>query len=411
MTKHFAALFLIGLMWADTVPAQDDWTGWLGPQRDGIARGVELPDSLPDELNERWSIDVGTGYGSPLLVGDHVFQHARQNDAEVLWCIRVDSGDVVWKQSTPVPFKIGNGGEWHGKGPKASPAYADGRVFTHSITSVLSSFDASSGRQLWQRDLTKDFSAPYPYWGASASPVVAEGLVILHLGGDDDGALFAFNAETGETVWRSGTEGASYSSPLIATIDGTEQVVQWNHQSLVGVRLTDGQPLWSYPFPHVGSDQNMPTPTIIGSTIFLSGENRGAHGLSIEHDGEFWSAKSVWHQDDVALNMSSAIAYEGNVYGFSQYDRGRLFCLDPASGEVRWTGPPRTGDNVMLLAADSHIVALLDTGKLVIAEATPDDYREVKRYDVSDQPTWAPPVLLSDGVLVKDKETLKRLAW
>ena len=71
-----------------------------------------------------------------------------------------------------MPFKIGGGGEYHGKGPKSNPILADGRIFSLSISGVLAAWDAKSGKQLWVRDYSEQFGRA-PYWGASTSPIVS----------------------------------------------------------------------------------------------------------------------------------------------------------------------------------------------------------------------------------------------
>ena len=227
------------------------WPGWLGPHRNGWVDHVQPPASWPEKLLRSWQVTVGTGYGSPLVVANRVYQHARQGDHEVLWCLDLETGNVQWRQEYRVPFKIGGGGEFHGKGPKSSPLWAEGRIFTMSITGALSAWDASSGALQWRRDYASQFKKGHPYWGASTSPIVDGDRVIVHFGTDDEGALVALNTKNGQEVWRHGKDGASYSSPLLVEIDGIRQVVQWNHRALVGVDSNSGRALWEFPFPHV----------------------------------------------------------------------------------------------------------------------------------------------------------------
>jgi outer membrane protein assembly factor BamB len=385
------------------------WPGWLGPKRDGWVRGFQPPKHWPERLTKVWQVEVGTGYGSPLVVGQNVYQHARQGDDEVLWCFNLSSGDVKWRKSHPVPFKIGGGAEFHGKGPKSSPMLADGRVFTMSITGVISGWDASSGKLLWRRDYTDrfgDHEQPHPYWGASTSPIIDENRVVVHVGADEEGVLVALEAATGKEIWSHGKDGPSYSSPLVVEIHGVRQIVEWNHRALVGVESKSGRFLWEYPFPHVGTDQNMPTPAFHNGRVLLGGENRGIHCLEPQLIDGVWTVKELWHQDRVALDMSTAVINDDLLYGFSQYGKGRFFCLQPDTGEVLWQGEGRTGNNVMFLSIPGHVVALINDGQLKIVKASGDQFDEVASYRVSDSPTWAPPVLLKDGILVKDKQTL-----
>lgn len=387
------------------------WPGWMGPERDGWVRHFEPPVSWPEQLQKDWQVEVGTGYGSPLVAGDRVYQHARQGEEEVLWCLDRSTGAVQWRQSETVPFQMGGGGERHGKGPKSSPALANGRVFTMSITGVLSAWDADSGERLWRRDYDKQFGKSHPYWGAATSPIVSGDRVIVHFGTDERGALVALDVESGEEVWRHGDDGPSYSSPLVVELQGVRQVVEWNHRALVGVAAQDGRFLWEYPFPHEGSNQNMPTPVVHEGRVLLGGENRGIHCLKPQLNDGRWSVRELWHQDQVALDMSSAVANEGLLFGFSHYGAGRLFCLDPDTGEILWQGPGRTGDNVMLLALPGHVAALINTGELRLLAATGEQYQPVASYRVAEGDTWAPPVLLNEGVLIKDLKTLALWRW
>jgi len=382
------------------------WPGWLGPERNGWVPDFQPPARWPAKLKRGWQVEVGSGYGSPLVAAGRVYQHARQGNEEVLWCLDLQSGRVIWRSAYTAPFKIGGGGERHGKGPKSSPVLADGRVFTMSITGSLTAWDADSGTQLWSRNYDSQFQKSHPYWGASTSPIVDGRRVIVHFGTDKQGALTALDVATGKEIWSLGKDGPSYSSPLLAELQGVRQVVEWNHRALVGVESQTGRKLWEFPFPHVGSDQNMPTPAVHNGRILLGGENRGMHSLEPNLSDGVWTVKRVWQQKQVALDMSSAVINDDLLYGFSHYGRGRLFCLDPNTGKVLWQGPGRTGRNVMFLSIPNHIVALINNGKLNVIRAQGKQFETLASYQVAPGETWAPPVLLPGAILVKDLKTL-----
>jgi len=283
---------------------------------------------------------------------------------------------------------------------------ANGRVFTMSITGSLTAWDADCGTQLWSRNYDSQFQKSHPYWGASTSPIVDGRRVIVHFGTDKQGALTALDVATGKEIWSLGKDGPSYSSPLLAELQGVRQVVEWNHRALVGVESQTGRKLWEFPFPHVGSDQNMPTPAVHNGRILLGGENRGMHSLEPNLSDGVWTVKRVWQQKQVALDMSSAVINDDLLYGFSHYGRGRLFCLDPNTGKVLWQGPGRTGRNVMFLSIPNHIVALINNGKLNVIRAQGKQFETLASYQVAPGETWAPPVLLPGAILVKDLKTL-----
>lgn len=407
--SSWVLLALSGMLCSSILFAADIyWPGWRGPARDGWVDGLQPPAKWPEGLERVWQVEVGTGYGSPLVSAGLVYQHARQGEEEVVWCINAHDGTVKWRQSYAAPFTMGGGGERHGKGPKSCPALADGRLFTLSIGGLLSAWDADSGELLWQKDYSSRFDKTHPYWGASTSPLVDQDRVVVHFGTDGQGSLIALDVANGGEIWSHGTDGPSYSSPILIELDGVRQIVEWNQRALVSVGSESGLQLWEYPFPQVKSDQNMPTPAYYQGLILLGGENRGVHGLEPQLQNGNWTVHARWHQDKVALDMSSAVVNSGLLYGFSHYDKGRLFCLDTQQGEVLWQGPGRTGENVMFLSLPGHIVALINDGTLEVIAANGDRFEKVASYRVSESSTWAPPVLLENAVLVKDSETLTR---
>ncbi|QDS86296.1 outer membrane biogenesis protein BamB [Rosistilla ulvae] len=382
------------------------WPGFLGPKRDGWVSHFQPPAAWPKSLSKVWQIEVGTGYGSPLVDNNRVYQHARQGVDEVLRCVDLATGKEIWKQTHAVPFKASSGGERHGNGPKSTPILADGRIFTMSSLGDISAWDAETGELLWRSGYGKRFSQNHPNWGVSTSPVIDGDHVVAHFGNDDEGALIALDVKTGEEVWSQGNDGAAYSSPLVVEIHGVRQIVDWNHRALVGVDSRSGEALWEFPLPQFTSNQNMPTPTFHNGRILLGGENRGIYGLEPElHEGK-WAVKERWFQKDVALDMSTAVINGDLLFGFSHYKAGQLFCLDTETGEVLWRGPGRTGANVAFLSIPDHVIALFDGGRLQVIKATGKGLEEVASYRVADSETWAPPVLLGTGLLIKDQQSL-----
>ena len=391
--------------------AEDYWPGWLGPERNGWVKDFEPPQQWPAKLTKVWQVKVGGGYGTPLVAKGRVWQHARQGEEEVVWCMDLATGKVQWSARNPTPFKMGGGAEKHGKGPKGCPIYADGRVFAMSITGTLSAWDATTGKFLWKSSQGSRFDAPHPHWGSSTSPIVDGDRVIAHFGNDKEGVLAALDVKTGKEVWAQGNDGTCYSSPLVATHLGVRQVIEWNHRVLAGVESKTGRLLWEYSFPHKSTDQNMPTPAFYKGQVLLGGENRGIHGLEPQLVGGQWTVKKNWSQREVSLDMSSAVINDGLLYGMSHYKLGQLFCLDPTTGEILWAGPPRTGNNVTFLSLPGHVLALVNTGEVRVIKAQRESYQPVASWRVAEGGTWAPPVLLQDGLLIKDREHLTRWAF
>ena len=385
------------------------WTGWLGPDQAARAQGFETPDSWPKELVQHWRVEVGEGYSTPLVVGDRIFQHARLGDDEVIWSLHRKTGKVIWRKSMPVAFVAGRNGESHGLGPKSTPVYADGRLFTLSITGMLTAWSAEDGARLWRRDFRENFDVSHPYWGTATSPVVDGDRIFAHTGSCEDGALFCIDTKTGKNIWVREGEANCYSSPRIETVDGVRQLVEFNHAGLCGIDVKDGSLLWSYPFPHQGNRQNTPTPARVGNLFVVGGEDRSIFGLRIQKTNDGWETERVWEHREASLDMSSPIVHEGSVYGFSQFKSGQFFCLDPESGEMNWRGEARMGEHAQLLSLPGCILALADDGSCRILRASSEEYQLIQRYQVSDGQTWAAPALVHDRLLVKEKNHL--ISW
>lgn len=403
----FIKLVILGALSLAQASGEDSsWTGWLGPDQAGQAQGFDTPEVWPEKLQQRWRVEVGEGYSTPLVIGDRIFQHARQGDDEVLWCLDRKSAKPLWRKSMPIDFVAGRNGERHGLGPKSTPTYGNGRVFTLSITGLLTAWSAEDGELLWSRDFREHFEVSHPYWGTATSPVVEGDRVYAHTGSCENGALFCLDSKTGKDIWVRKEEANCYSSPRLETIDGVRQLVEFNHDGLCGIDVGNGELLWKYSYPHRANNQNTPTPARFGSMFVVGGENRRTFGVRVKKTGDEWNVERVWQHRDAALEMSSPIVHDGLLYGFSVLKIGQFFCLDPVTGTMKWTGDPRMGENAQLLSLPGSILTLTDDGSCRILRTSSGKYDVVRKYELANGSTWAAPALLHDMLLIKERNHL-----
>ena len=406
--QRLVILVLLTALICSTSATEVYWPGWLGPNRDGRVEYFDVPEKWPSSVEKKWSLVVGEGSGMPILVGDRVFMHSRQKEEEVVQAIDFETGKVLWRKSYPVRYSIKYFGERHGNGPLSNPTWADGRLFTLGVTNIFSAWDADTGELLWRKDYSKEVRSPYPECGASYSPLVDGEQVIMHFGGARGGFLAAFDVATGKEIWTEGDDGACHASPILVEIDGVRQIVEWNHEEVVGIESQTGKRLWDYDLPHRGSSQNSPTPVHYQGRILIGGENRGIRSLEPKLENGKWTVTENWHQRGVSLNMASAIINGNSLYGKSHLKRGQFFRLDPMTGDLIWLGPPRMGEYATFLTIPGHVIVLKDDTTLEILAAGTNDYEAVASYRVAETPTWAAPVLLQDGFLIKDRTKLFR---
>ncbi len=109
---------------------QFDYPQWRGRHRDGGASGFVEPPVWPAELKRQWTVQVGEGYATPLIVGDRVFAFSRRNDDEVLTALDAETGSVLWQTTYAAPYDMFAATTVHGPGPRATPLLVDDRLFT-----------------------------------------------------------------------------------------------------------------------------------------------------------------------------------------------------------------------------------------------------------------------------------------
>src|SRR5262245_52207265 len=111
-----------------------DWPQWRGTNRDGAIASFREPSAWPAGLKQQWKIEVGTGYASPLIIGDRLYQFSRIAEDEVMSALEAATGKLIWRTSYPAPFTVVSAAVRHGPGPKSTPAFANGRLFSLGMT-------------------------------------------------------------------------------------------------------------------------------------------------------------------------------------------------------------------------------------------------------------------------------------
>lgn len=398
----FAILPILIVLTATTNASATDWNQWRGPNRDSVALHFNAPAAWTnDSLAKKWTVTVGEGHSSPVITGDRVYIFAREDDKEIMRCLSIADGNVIWQDAYSAPYAMNPAARGHGKGPKATPAVADGRVFAFGINGHLSAYDARTGAVLWRKDFADKFDSTSPAFGTATSPIVDGNNVIVHVGGEGKGALTAFDTATGQVKWKWEGDGPAYASPVIATLGGIRQLVSQSQAHCFAVSPADGKLLWQIPFT-TPYEQNSVTPVVAGDLVIFGGVQKPTFAVKVNGT----TATPAWETRDITLYMSTPVLDGTTLYGMSTKQRGSLFALNATTGAVLWTGGSRLGENASLTDIGSALLVLTDKGELTVQQKKGGALEELAKYKVADSPVWASPAVAGDQLLIKDKTTL-----
>jgi outer membrane protein assembly factor BamB len=375
-----------------------DWPQWRGPNRDGILADFVAPEKWPDTLKQVWQVTVGAGDSTPALVDGRLYLHTRQGEEEVILCLDADSGKVIWTNKYPSPPVTGPAARH--PGPRSSPAVAQGKIVTLGATGIVSCIDATNGSTLWRNDSFKGV----PRFFTSMSPIVVDDLAIFHLDGPNTGSVVAFDLATGRIQWRWDGDGPAYASPVLATVEGSRQLVMLTDRNLIGLDVRNGQRLWNIEFIPSGMNYNAATPIVDGSVIYFAGAGRGSRAIRLEKNGDSFSVKDLWNNPDLAPQFNSPVLLNGRLFGLSQ--RGNLYCLDAATGKTLWVDENRYSGFGAILGSPRALFVMTERSGLIVFAPDSDTFQSLATFQVSSGPVYATPVIAGNRIYIKDAEML-----
>jgi outer membrane protein assembly factor BamB len=342
-----------------------------------------------------WRKPLGEGFSGVAVAGGRLFTLFAGETEE--FAVRLDpaTGAEVWR--TPVGPRFD---EALGDGPRSTPTVDGERVFVLASTGRLAALHAGDGRKLWEVDAQAALGAPMPMRGFACSPLVDGDLLLVELGVREGKALVAFDKASGEVRWAARDTPAGYSSPIAVTLDGVRQYVFVNTSGREVVALrADGSVWWTHPWP----------PGAIAMPVFVppnrilvsASADIGAALLAVTTVDGAPRVEEVWRNRLLKNHFGSSLYRDGYLYGF---DNGTLKCLDAATGEQKWA--VRGLGKGSLITADGLLLVLSDRGTLVLAEATPEAYRELGRAQVLTGKSWTAPTLAGGRLYLRDEKEI-----
>lgn len=371
------------------------WTEFRGPNRDAHYREMEILTEWPDEgLDELWRKPVGEGYASFSVAGGMAFTIEQRRDEEVAAAYDMATGREVWTNSWQARFEEPMGGP----GPRATPTWHENRLYVLGAEGEFRCLDAATGETLWRKNILEENGAANLQWAMAASPLVVDDKVVVLPGGPGGRSVVAYDRITGDTVWSSLSDQASYTSPMLATLAGQRQIIVVMASRIVGITVENGELLWEHPWSTMNGI-NVSQPLLVGDNrlIVSAGYGHGAEMLEVLADGGGFEVRSVWESNRMKNKFNGSVLLDGYVYGL---DEGILAAVDAETGELAWKGG-RYGYGQLMLAS-GHLIVLTERGDVVLVRATPESHQEVASFHAIDGKTWNTPAISAGRLLVRN---------
>lgn len=387
----------------------EDFPQFLGP---GRRNAVESPTLARDWTSQPprllWRQSIGAGWSSFAVANGYAVTMEQRGDEELVTCYDLETGELQWSFGHTTRFET----IIAGIGPRATPTVDEGRVYAMGANGLFVALDGRDGNLLWQYDLAALAGFPpgeapsASAYGYASSPLVVDDRVIIPLGGPEgeSSSLIAFDKVTGEELWRGGDRHMSCASPTVATLGGVEQILNVNEGNVSGHDPATGAVLWEVPWSgktNANASVSQPVP-LPPNRVFLSkgyGVGAALVELTAKADGTF-DAEFLWQSPrSLRTKFTNVTTFDGHVYGLSD---GILECVDLETGERCWKkGRYRQGQ---LMRVGDVLLVLAESGEVIMVEATPEEHRELTRFQAVEGKTWNHLAIYGTLLLVRNGE-------
>jgi len=392
------------LMICHAVAVATDWPQYRGLTTDGTS---------PDPISSNWgptgppvawrNQSVSNGFSCVVISQGRAFALMSKDDGNGYfeYCVALDAatGTNIWATPiAPAPWDPGvnyNGGDgaapyYKGDGPRTTPSVKDGRVFALSGGMRLVCLNATNGSIIWNNDLQADYGASSLPWDNCASPCLDDDLIFVNLNtAFDDQTLVAFRTSDGGKAWGCGPEGATHTTPIVATLYGVRQVIFATQTGIISVDRATGTHLWKYVYPFDPIDTSMGAGPLVYSNIVYctAAYGRGAAAARIDFSDGIWTVGELWFRPDTGSPIYSSIwmtpvCHQGYIYTLcgenSTFLHTPLNCIELSTGDLKWS----TNEFGMggLILVHSNLLVLTERGQLVLSQPNPNAYTELARY-------------------------------
>jgi outer membrane protein assembly factor BamB len=274
----------------------------------------------------------------------------------------------------------------------------------------------TEGRTIWQTSFERDFGVKFfgskanegtaSRRGNNGSAVICGNSIIVPVGSTNGATLVAFSKQTGKQLWKSQDDEAAYSSLMVAKLAGTEQIVAFTADALLGVTPDKGRLLWRVPFK-TDAKRHAASPVIFGDTVTVNSQTIGLVCERISQESGVFKATRAWANKVLKINLATPVEVDGDLYCLGV--QGNYVCVDAQTGKLKWSQPGfgkgDKKDYASTIVVKNHLLILTYNGLLVLAAADPAKFTELGRLQVCGN-TWSFPAYAQGNLFVRDGREL-----
>lgn len=422
-TKLFPAAISLSVLVASVSAA--DWARWRGPEFNGSSPEANLPTEFSPTNNVKWVVELpGPSAATPIIWRDHVFISSADTKAGQLVALAFDrkSGKQLWKN------EIAPGIAKDERSNFASPSpVTDGKlVVFYYGNGALAAFDFA-GKELWSRNIQKDYGQFAFQWTYATSPTLCEGKLFIQVlqrdvpvngrgrtDGPNESYLLALDPATGKELWRHvrpsdarGESREAFTTPVPVKVDGAQQLLIVGGDCITGHDVATGKELWRWGTwnpQRVGGGRLVPSAVSDGKVaLAVAPRVISIHAVKLGGTGELTDDSLAWKIADreTGSDVSTPAFYRGKFYVLNS-DKKLLARLDPATGKADWVGQidSRAKIEGSPTAADGKLYFQSQAGEVFVV-GSGDEFKMLHRVamgDASDRDTRA-TIAVSDGNL------------
>jgi enterochelin esterase-like enzyme/outer membrane protein assembly factor BamB len=400
---RFSSFILILIICLSSAAFASDWQTFRGPNQNGTISDGKFVPPADGALAVAWRSAIGSGYSGIAVSNGRVVTLFSDQDNDVAAAFDATSGKELWRYKIGPKYKGHDGSQ---DGPIASPVIQDSKVYGVDPYGHMFAVDLATGKEIWSTHIAEKHGAQIPNYGYSNSPVVADGVLILELGGESGKAIAGFDLKTGQPKWTAGDDKINYQSPVLIKAGGKEVVAAVGDTKLFLIDPASGKILVEY--PHGGDAAEIVVPVPVENDRLLLRVGRDKSDLIkfvAAADGKL-SVEKVWSEGVFKNSYAIPVYYNGYLYG---YNSRVLTCVDASNGQLKWRS--RTPDDGWLLVVDGNLVVQTKTGSVYVGAASPEGWKEISKIDLFKNLSWSHPVYAAGGVYTRSFGELARLEW